>query len=122
MSNIWHDINPRRISPEKFMAVIEIPKGVKNKYEMDKETGLLRMIDDDQVDEKIIAIPFNDPSYAEFKDINQLPQHTFSEISHFFRVYKSLEGKETVVNEVLGPDEAKEVIKNCIAAYKDMYC
>ena len=156
MSNIWHDINPRRISPEKFMAVIEIPKGVKNKYEMDKETGLLRldrvlytsthypanygfiprtyaadndpldvlvlcqesivpmtlvecypigvmkMIDDDQVDEKIIAIPFNDP--------------------HFFRVYKSLEGKETVVNEVLGPDEAKEVIKNCIAAYKDMYC
>ena len=156
MSNIWHDINPRRISPEKFMAVIEIPKGVKNKYEMDKETGLLRldrvlytsthypanygfiprtyaadndpldvlvlcqesivpmtlvecypigvmkMIDDDQVDEKIIAIPFNDPSYAEFKDINQLPQHTFSEISHFFRVYKSLEGKETVVNEVLG--------------------
>ena len=43
-------------------------------------------------------------------------------ISHFFRVYKSLEGKETVVNEVLGPDEAKEVIKNCIAAYKDMYC
>ena len=32
------------------------------------------------------------------------------------------EGKETVVNEVLGPDEAKEVIKNCIAAYKDMYC
>ena len=32
MSNIWHDINPRRISPEKFMAVIEIPKGVKNKY------------------------------------------------------------------------------------------
>ena len=43
MSNIWHDINPRRISPEKFMAVIEIPKGVKNKYEMDKETGLLRL-------------------------------------------------------------------------------
>ena len=42
MSNIWHDINPRRISPEKFMAVIEIPKGVKNKYEMDKETGLLK--------------------------------------------------------------------------------
>ena len=84
--------------------------------------GVMKMIDDDQVDEKIIAIPFNDPSYAEFKDINQLPQHTFSEISHFFRVYKSLEGKETVVNEVLGPDEAKEVIKNCIAAYKDMYC
>ena len=43
MSNIWHDINPKRIAPEDFMAVIEIPKGGKNKYEMDKETGLLRL-------------------------------------------------------------------------------
>ena len=174
--NIWHDIDEERIKKDDFVAVIEIPKGCKNKYELDKKTGslrldrvlytathypanygfiprtyagdkdpldvlvlcqeeiypltlvecypigVLRMTDSGEDDEKIIAIPFNDPSYAEFKDINQLPQHTFSEISHFFRVYKSLEGKETVVNEVLGPDEAKEVIKNCIAAYKDMYC
>ena len=34
MSNIWHDISPKRISPTKFMAVIEIPKGCKNKYEI----------------------------------------------------------------------------------------
>ena len=39
MSNIWHDINPSRISPEDFIAVIEIEKGSKNKYELDKETG-----------------------------------------------------------------------------------
>ena len=39
--NIWHDINPKRISPTDFIAVIEIPKGSKNKYEMDKETGLI---------------------------------------------------------------------------------
>ena len=43
MSNIWHDISPKRISPEDFMAVIEIPAGCKNKYEMDKDTGLLRL-------------------------------------------------------------------------------
>lgn len=41
--NIWHDISPERIQPENFTAVIEIPKGGKNKYEMDKETGLLRL-------------------------------------------------------------------------------
>ena len=176
MSNIWHDINPRRISPEKFMAVIEIPKGVKNKYEMDKETGLLRldrvlytsthypanygfiprtyasdndpldvlvlcqedivpmtlvecypigvlkMTDDDQVDEKIIAVPTNDPAYTCYSDVSQLPQHTFDEISHFFRVYKSREGKETVVNEISGADEAKKVIEKCILSYKDTYC
>ena len=41
--NIWHDINPEKITPEEFMAVVEIPEGSKKKYEMDKETGLLRL-------------------------------------------------------------------------------
>ena len=41
MSNIWHDISPDRIQPEDFVAVIEIPKGSKKKYELDKETGLI---------------------------------------------------------------------------------
>ena len=176
MSNIWHDISPKRISPDDFIAVIEIPVGTKNKYEMDKETGLLRldrvlytsthypanygfiprtyaadndpldvlvlcqepilpmtlvrcypigvikMIDNEQVDEKIIAIPFQDPSLTYCSDISQLPKHTFDEISHFFRVYKSLEGKETVVNETLGAEDAKDIIRACINSYKDNYC
>ena len=41
--NIWHDISPELITPERFMAVIEIKKGGKNKYELDKETGMLRL-------------------------------------------------------------------------------
>lgn len=41
MSNIWHDIDPKRIKPEEFIAVIEITKGSKKKYELDKETGLI---------------------------------------------------------------------------------
>ena len=41
--NIWHDIAPERIKPEKFTAVIEIPKGSKVKYELDKETGMLKL-------------------------------------------------------------------------------
>ena len=176
MTNIWHDINPRRISPESFVACIEIPKGGKNKYEMDKETGLLyldrvlytsthypanygfiprtyasdkdpldvlvlcqesiipmtlvqcypigviKMIDNEQEDEKIIAIPVNDPSLTVYTDISQLPAHNFEEISHFFRVYKSLEGKETVVNEVEGPEAAKKIIEKSIKRYKDCFC
>ena len=39
--NIWHDISPKRITPDDFYAVIEISKGDKNKYELDKETGSL---------------------------------------------------------------------------------
>ena len=41
--NLWHDIRPGRMSPEDFLAVIEIEKGSKNKYELDKETGALRL-------------------------------------------------------------------------------
>ena len=41
MTNIWHDISPKRITPEDFVCVVEIPKGSKKKYELDKETGLI---------------------------------------------------------------------------------
>lgn len=41
--NIWHNISPKRISREDFVAVIEIPKGSKIKYELDKETGLIKL-------------------------------------------------------------------------------
>ena len=43
MRNIWHDIDPRCVTPERFTAVIEIPAGSKKKYELDKQTGLLRL-------------------------------------------------------------------------------
>ena len=43
MSNIWHDIDVERITPKDFFAVVEIKKGSKNKYELDKKTGLLRL-------------------------------------------------------------------------------
>ena len=41
--NLWHDISPERMQPEDFLAVIEIEKGSKNKYELDKQTGALRL-------------------------------------------------------------------------------
>jgi inorganic pyrophosphatase len=41
--NIWHDIDEKRIGAEEFVAVIEISKGMKKKYELDKETGLIML-------------------------------------------------------------------------------
>ena len=115
--NIWHDIDEKRISSSDFIATIEISKGSKKKYELDKETGLIildrilytsthypanygfiprtlgddkdpldvlvicsedieslclvrcypigvmYMLDNGANDEKIIAIPYNDPMY-----------------------------------------------------------
>lgn len=174
--NIWHNINPKRISSKDFVAVIEIEKGSKNKYELDKETGLLlldrilytsthypanygfiprtyaddldpldvlvlcsepikpltmvrcypigviSMIDNGRYDEKIIAIPFNDPTYNSYTDIKQVPKHIFEEMSHFFRVYKELEGKETAVNEVNDADAAIVIIEKAIDSYIENYC
>lgn len=176
MSNIWHDISPSRINADDFIAVIEIEKGSKNKYELDKETGhiildrilytsthypanygliprtyaddgdpldvlvlcsevlqplslvrcypigVITMVDGGKMDEKIIAIPFNDPTYNNYHDITELPDHVFSEMRHFFTVYKSLEGKETAVDEVKGPAEARKIITSCIDAYIEKYC
>lgn len=174
--NIWHDIAPARVKPEDFWAVIEIEKGSKNKYEMDKDTGMLRldrilytsthypanygfiprtwaddgdpldvlvlcsesirpmslvrcfpigvitMEDGGDLDEKVIAIPFEDPTYHLYTDISELPAHVASEIKHFFRVYKSLEGKETVVSDVLGRQAAVDIIIKCQDAYIEKYC
>ncbi|MGI6030182.1 MAG: inorganic diphosphatase [Eubacteriales bacterium] len=176
MSNIWHSINPKRITPEDFIAVVEISKGSKKKYELDKETGLIildrilhtsthypanygfiprtygddgdpldvlvlcsekieplcmvrcypigviKMLDGGKGDEKIIAIPFNDPNYNCYGDIGELPRHIFEEMSHFFSVYKSLEHKETVVDEVQGREEAVKVITHCIENYVENFC
>lgn len=170
--NIWHNISPKRITPEQFYAVIEISKGGKNKYELDKETGMLKldrvlftsthypanygfiprtfcddgdpldvlvlcsetilpmtlveckpigvltMVDNNSSDEKIIAVPVNDPNYKGYNDIKELPKHRFDEIKHFFQVYKMLEkNKVTEVKDISGAKKARDVIQKCIDSY-----
>lgn len=173
--NIWHDININRITPENFMCVIEITKGSKKKYELDKETGLIvldrilhtathypanygfipktygddkdpldvlvlcseaiepltlvkaypigviNMIDGGEGDEKIIAIPFEDPFYNSYKDISELPKHIFDEMAHFFTVYKDLENKKTIIDGIEGKEKAIEIIEKAILNYKENF-
>ena len=176
MANIWHSISPKRITPEDFVCVIEIPKGSRKKYELDKETGfiildrilytsthypanygfiprtlgddndpldvlllcaeslepltlvraypigMISMIDNGRNDEKIIAIPFKDPNYNMYTNIDQLPGHIFDEMRHFFSVYKNLENKTTAVNEVSGKEAALTVISDAIDKYIENFC
>jgi len=56
-----------------------------------------------------------------YNDISELPEHRMNEIKHFFQVYKQLENKDTVVTEIMGREEAKNVIKNSIEAYNNLY-
>ena len=84
--------------------------------------GYIYMLDDGRRDEKIIAIPYGDPTYNKYKDIKELPAHIFDEMAHFFKVYKSLESKETVVDEVHTAEEAKEVIREALDHYVETFC
>ena len=170
--NIWHDLNPNRVKIEDFIAVVEISKGSKKKYELDKETGLIildrilytsthypanygfipltyaddgdpldvlvlcsedleplslvrcypvgavRMIDDNKIDDKIIAIPFKDPNWNAHHNIEELPTHLADEIEHFFQVYKTLEHKSTTNISILSKQESLEIINRGIENYK----
>ena len=79
------------------------------------------MIDGGENDEKIIAIPYSDPTYNNFTNIDQLPAHIFTEMIHFFKVYKALENKETAVEEVQGVESANKIIVSAINAYKEKF-
>lgn len=173
---IWHDINPSRITPEKFMAVIEISGGSKKKYEMDIETGILRldrilytsthypanygfiprtyaddgdpldvlvlctesldpmvmvecypigvvrMMDSGKIDDKIIAIPLQDPTWNFYQDLSELPPHILNEIVHFFEVYKNLEHLDTTASEIMDREQAKQIIRETMHTYEMHFC
>ena len=72
-------------------------------------------------DEKIIAIPFKDPTYNDYRSVHDLPSHLFDEMRHFFSVYKQLEGKQTAVDEIGGRERAVEIISRCINCYNEKY-
>lgn len=83
--------------------------------------GVIMMEDCGDRDEKIIAIPFGDPTYNTYKDINDLPAHISKEISHFFKVYKELEGKETSLKNVEDRKFAQNIITESIDRYKKTF-
>lgn len=84
-----------------------------------KPIGVLEMIDDGEIDYKVMAVCLGDPFYNNFNDISELPQHISDEIKHFFSVYKLLENKNTSIGEISGRERARKVIRECIDAYNN---
>jgi inorganic pyrophosphatase len=80
--------------------------------------GVAIMVDGEDFDEKIIGVSADDPTFAKVNSIADLPPHLIDEMSHFFDVYKELEGKKTKVLKVKDRKAALEVIKKCQAEYK----
>lgn len=174
-AHAWHAVPIGEDAPETFQAVIEIPRGGKIKYELDKQTGLIRvdrvlyssviypanygfipqtlgddndpldvlvimqepvaplsiltarpigvmeMLDEGQLDEKIICVHLNDPAFNGFYHIWELPEHMLREVKRFFEDYKKLEEKEVKVDNFLGPDKARAVVKKAMQLYQEKY-
>ena len=157
-----------------FPVVIEVPMGSKNKYELDKETGLLkldrvlysavhypanygfiprtfcedgdpldalvlgqepvhpltmmdaraigvmRMRDEKGLDDKIIAVNVRDPAFSDYTDHRQLPAHLLREIRRFFEDYKTLEHKQVVVEDFMGPVDAIRIVQEGLDLYRKL--
>jgi inorganic pyrophosphatase len=175
MIHPWRDIPPGPQPPEVITAIIEIPRGSRNKYELDKDTGfmrldrvlysavhypgdygfvprtlhedndpldvlvsineptfpgcqidvrpigVLRMLDRGEPDDKIIAVPVNDPIHGEIFDIADMPGHFLREVEHFFAIYKDLEGRRVQTLGWEKSEVAVQIVIDSIARYEDKY-
>ena len=173
--NPWHDISQGKKFPKEINAVIEVSMGSSTKYELDKETGMLRldrvlyspvhypadygfiprtywedddpldiivlsnfsilpltlvkarpigvlrMIDEEQDDTKIIAVHSTDPRFDEWNNLRDVPKHTMKEMRHFFEIYKELQGVKVKVVEFKNRDFAYRVIKKGIEMYRKKF-
>lgn len=169
--NLLHDIEAGNV--DLMNVIIEIPKFSKNKYEIDKETGLIaldrvmhsaqdypfdygfvpqtlfddgdaldivllttypllpgilvkarpvaimEMEDGGERDDKVVAVPADDPRFADVKDIGDLNPHFKKEMTHFFETYKKVQNKEVKVGEWKGASEAKAAFEKSRAMYND---
>lgn len=173
--NPWHCVSPGDKIPNQVNGIIEIPKGSRAKYELDKESGLLRldrvlyssvyypanygfiprsfcedkdpldililsqievvplciveakvigvmrMLDNGEADDKIIAVASGDPSVSHYNDISELPSHTRAEIMSFFEDYTKLENKTVVVKEFLGRSVAAAILNESLELYEKLF-
>ena len=175
LHNPWHDIAPGYAPPEQVTAIIEIPSGSRNKYELDKDTGhfkldrvlysavhypgdygfiprtlhedgdpldvlvkineptfpgcqinarpigVLMMLDKGEPDDKILAVPADDPYYSDVFDIADLSPHYLKEVEHFFQIYKDLEGKRMEIMGWRKGDAAMQIVLDSIERYAAKY-
>lgn len=173
--NPWHNVSPGNKLPDIVNGIIEIPKGTRAKYELDKESGLIkldrvlyssvyypanygfipktycddkdpldililsqidvipmcivpakiigvmRMLDNGEADDKLIAVAAGDPSVSHISDISELPDHFISELRNFFEDYKKLENKTVVVEEFFNRETAIEILNDSFKMYEEHF-
>jgi inorganic pyrophosphatase len=86
-----------------------------------RPVGFLDMVDDEELDQKILAVPHRDPRFDQIHTIDQVFPHSLREIEHFFTIYKELEGKRTEMRGWKGPREARELIRSSRENYEKLH-
>lgn len=86
-----------------------------------RPVGVLNMIDGEEKDQKILAVPNRNPRYDQIHTMDQIFAHVTREIEHFFSIYKELEGKVTTMEGWGGPREARRAIQECRQRYIDLH-
>jgi inorganic pyrophosphatase len=81
--------------------------------------GLLKMLDEGKVDDKVLAVPVGEPAFDQIKNYTEMFPHTIRKISHFFDTYKMLEGKQTKILGWEDAQAARDVIIESAKRFKD---
>jgi inorganic pyrophosphatase len=82
-----------------------------------RPVGYLEMMDQNEPDQKILAVPNSNPRFDQIHTMDQVFPHKLREIEHFFAIYKELEGKRTQMKGWHGPREARDLIRRFREAY-----
>lgn len=83
--------------------------------------ALLKMKDTQETDDKILCVAVNDPRFASYKNVTDVEEHILKEISHFFQVYKDLEGKKVEIVGWGSGEEAMTIIRAAINSYNKAF-
>jgi inorganic pyrophosphatase len=86
-----------------------------------RPVGMLEMVDQDEPDQKVLAVPNRNPRFDQIHTIDQVFPHNLREIEHFFAIYKELEKKRTEMRGWQGPRQAREAIRRAREKYQELH-